>query len=153
MVGDNFSVYSEDLYYSLDVMRNSNIFNSILESDILNIWSKALTFKDFEKFWIHGDLTKDNILLNNKKLFAVIDFGCMAVGDRAVDLSIAYTFFEGDCRKKFLDLLNLDFGTITRGKAWTIWKFCFEIRNCLENDRNKEYINYCLKVIHSALYE
>ena len=96
--GGDLSVYSEDLYRSLDVMKCSNILESnilsILKSDILNIWNESLTFKNIEKFWVHGDLTKDNILLNNKKLFAIIDFGCMAIGDRAVDLSIAYTFFE-----------------------------------------------------------
>lgn len=36
--------------------------------------------------WIHGDLQPGNLLLAQDRLSAVIDFGCLGLGDPAVDL-------------------------------------------------------------------
>ena len=41
-------------------------------------------------------------------LHAIIDFGCMAMGDPACDLTIAWTFFKGESRRVFRDRISLD---------------------------------------------
>lgn len=87
------------------------------------IWKDALT-SSWQKpgVWIHGDLSPGNLLVRNGRLSAVIDFGQMAVGDPACDLSIAWTFFHDSSRTAFRKALSLDSGTWNRAKAWTLWK-------------------------------
>ncbi len=71
---------------------------------------------------MHGDVSADNLLIEEGRLRAVIDFGCCAVGDPACDLAIAWTLFKGDARQAFRAALPLDSGTWVRGRAWTLWK-------------------------------
>lgn len=54
------------------------------------VWDAALAAR-FEgpPVWVHGDVAPGNLLLRDGRLCAVIDFGCMAVGDPACDLAIA----------------------------------------------------------------
>jgi aminoglycoside phosphotransferase (APT) family kinase protein len=40
--------------------------------------------------WIHADLQPGNLLIAGGRLGAVIDFGCLGVGDPAVDLIVAW---------------------------------------------------------------
>lgn len=46
--------------------------------------------------WVHGDVEPSNLIVANGALHAVIDFGCLAVGDPACDLVMAWTFFDDD---------------------------------------------------------
>lgn len=66
--------------------------------------------------WIHGDLASGNILVKDKILTAVIDFGCMGVGDPACDLMIAWTFFSKENRRYFKSNLSLDSQTWDRAR-------------------------------------
>jgi aminoglycoside phosphotransferase (APT) family kinase protein len=73
--------------------------------------------------WVHGDVAAGNLLLDQRGcLSAVIDFGCMGVGDPACDLAIAWTFFRGPARDVFCSGLALDRATWARGRGWTLWK-------------------------------
>jgi aminoglycoside phosphotransferase (APT) family kinase protein len=60
--------------------------------------------------------------VRNGALCAVIDFGCMAVGDPACDLVMAWTFFDRVPRKRFKVSMGLDEATWRRGRAWALWK-------------------------------
>ena len=53
---------------------------------------------------------------------AVIDFGCLGVGDPSCDLAIAWTLFEGESRDAFRACLRPDDATWTRGRGWALWK-------------------------------
>ena len=72
--------------------------------------------------WVHGDVAAGNLLVEDGRLSAVIDFGCAAVGDAACDLAIAWTFFEGESRAAFRAALPLDEAAWARGRGWTLWK-------------------------------
>jgi aminoglycoside phosphotransferase (APT) family kinase protein len=72
--------------------------------------------------WLHGDISTGNLLVQNGRLSAVIDFGTLAVGDPACDLAIAWTLFDGDSRNAFRAALGLDDATWARGRGWTLWK-------------------------------
>ena len=72
--------------------------------------------------WIHGDVHPTNLLVNNERLCAVIDFGCSGVGDPACDTTIAWTFFKGESREAFRKALPLDSATWMRGRGWALWK-------------------------------
>ncbi|MBP7709597.1 MAG: aminoglycoside phosphotransferase family protein [Rickettsiales bacterium] len=92
------------------------------------IWQKALKSKwNKNLVWIHGDLAAGNILLKNNHLAGVIDFGGMAVGDPACDLTIAWTLFKNESRKIFCQNLNLDEDTWSRARGWALWKAAIEL--------------------------
>jgi aminoglycoside phosphotransferase (APT) family kinase protein len=63
-----------------------------------------------------------NLLVQEGKLSAVIDFGQLAIGDPACDLAIAWTLFHGESREIFRTTLKLDDATWARGRAWALWK-------------------------------
>ncbi len=63
-----------------------------------------------------------NLLVQEGRLSAVIDFGQLGAGDPACDLSIAWTLFAGESREVFRAMLSFDAGTWARGCAWTLWK-------------------------------
>lgn len=72
--------------------------------------------------WVHGDLDLPNLLIDNGRLRAVLDFGCCAVGDPACDLALAWIYFSGPAREAFRQSLNLDVGTWRRARGWMLWK-------------------------------
>jgi aminoglycoside phosphotransferase (APT) family kinase protein len=87
------------------------------------IWEKAIATKwTHSPAWVHGDISIGNLLVQNGRLSAVIDFGQLTVGDPACDLAIAWTFFNGKSRDAFRLTLPLDNATWARGRGWALWK-------------------------------
>ena len=87
------------------------------------VWEAALhTTWDDLPVWVHGDISSTNLLVQNGRLSAVIDFGCLGIGDPACDLASAWTFFFGPSRKTFRDHIAADAGTWARARGWVIWK-------------------------------
>ncbi len=72
--------------------------------------------------WIHGDYAPSNLLAQDGRLCAVIDFGNMGVGDPACDLVLAWTLFSGSSRALFKEALPLDRATWARARGWALWK-------------------------------
>ena len=59
-----------------------------LDAGIMAIWADALVAPDdAAPTWIHGDLHPRNVLVEEGRLSAIIDWGDMAQGDRASDLA------------------------------------------------------------------
>ena len=86
-------------------------------------WDAALaTAWHKSPVWIHGDVSSGNLLVQDGRLSAVIDFGQLGVGDPACDLAIAWTLFKGESRQAFRATLGLDAATWARGRCWTLWK-------------------------------
>ena len=70
--------------------------------------------------WIHGDIQSGNLLAVDGRLSAVIDFGCLGIGDPAVDLIVAWNLLDADSREIFRSALNVDDATWARGRAWAL---------------------------------
>ena len=70
--------------------------------------------------WIHGDLLPGNLLVAGGRLSAVIDFGCLGVGDPAADLSVAWTLFSGESQEVYRAALGVDDATWARGRGWAL---------------------------------
>ena len=87
------------------------------------VWQAALheTWSDIP-VWVHGDVASTNLLVQDSRLSAVIDFGCLGIGDPACDLTIAWTFFSGPSREAFRSHLEADAGTWARARGWALWK-------------------------------
>jgi len=117
--GGDLSVYDAQTRAALDELKDE------IDVEAATLcWQTALNSKWEKKpVWVHGDLSIANLIGQQLELGAVIDFGCMAVGDPACDLVIAWTFFEGSSREFFLsDLVGLDSQTEQRARGWALWK-------------------------------
>ena len=122
--GGDLSVYHDE---TIQAIKHCTEFN---QKQCIDIWNMGLNAKHKgTNTWIHGDFEKDNLLVKNGKLCAVIDFGNMAVGDPACDYVMAWTYFDKPSRKVFLENLNLDSKTIYRAKAWALWKSLITLNN------------------------
>lgn len=87
------------------------------------LWDAALASRWTDSpLWVHGDIAAGNLLLRDDALCAVIDFGGMAIGDPACDLSIAWTLLDEAARAVFREILAPDAETWARGRGWALWK-------------------------------
>jgi aminoglycoside phosphotransferase (APT) family kinase protein len=50
----------------------------------------------------------------------VIDFGCLAVGDPACDVMVAWKLFPAEARATFRAALAVDDATWARGRGWAL---------------------------------
>jgi aminoglycoside phosphotransferase (APT) family kinase protein len=87
--------------------------------------------------WVHGDVGAANLLVDKGRLSAVIDFGGLAVGDPACDLTIAWTFFSGQSREAFRARLPVDGATWARGRGWALWKALITLAPALKKGRDE----------------
>jgi aminoglycoside phosphotransferase (APT) family kinase protein len=55
--------------------------------------------RDSPPVWLHADLMPGNLLVHGGRLTAVIDFGCLGVGDPACDLFPAWNLLPSIARK------------------------------------------------------
>lgn len=67
--------------------------------------------------WLHGDLAPDNMLQNDGRLSAVIDWGGLGVGDPATELLPAWNLFRGVSREAYREALGFDDATWARGRG------------------------------------
>jgi aminoglycoside phosphotransferase (APT) family kinase protein len=116
--GGDLSNYNAETRQSIKILKDRLDVNAITK-----IWEDALsTTWERPPVWVHGDVALGNLLVNNGRLCAVIDFGQLVIGDPACDLAIAWTLFKGQSREFFKQVLSLDEGTWARARGWTLWK-------------------------------
>jgi aminoglycoside phosphotransferase (APT) family kinase protein len=86
------------------------------------IWHEALVAPAWNRpgRWIHGDVQPTNLLMRDDELVAVIDWGCMGVGDPAVDLLPAWNFFTAPTRLLFRERIGADDAMWSRGRGWAV---------------------------------
>lgn len=90
---------------------------------LLDLWKNvskkpAWTGRDV---WMHGDLHAGNLLVKNKKLVGIVDFGLAGVGDPACDLMVAWTLLNKSSRKTFQSIVGLDADTWQRALGWALF--------------------------------
>ena len=85
-------------------------------------WETALRALEWERapVWIHGDLDSRNLLVEQGRLSAVIDFGCLGVGDPACDVMVAWKILSADTRDIFRAELSVEEATWARGRGWAL---------------------------------
>jgi aminoglycoside phosphotransferase (APT) family kinase protein len=86
------------------------------------VWEQALRAPawDGRLVWLHADLMPGNLLVDAGRLAAVIDFGCLGVGDPACDLFPAWNLLPTDAREVFREALGVDDATWIRGRGRTL---------------------------------
>ncbi|TIQ43617.1 MAG: aminoglycoside phosphotransferase family protein [Mesorhizobium sp.] len=113
------------------------------------VWEAALAATwQGSPVWFHGDVAWGNLLVDEGRLSAIIDFGTSGVGDPSCDLAIAWTFFEGESRKVFRDRIAVDDATWARGRGWTLWKALITLAG---HDANQAEAEKSRRVIDEVL--
>jgi aminoglycoside phosphotransferase (APT) family kinase protein len=89
---------------------------------LTSIWHEALAAASWTRptVWVHGDIQAGNLLVQDGRLSAVIDFGGLGLGDPAVDLLPAWNLFDSTSRECFRAALGYDDDTWTRGRGWAL---------------------------------
>lgn len=91
-------------------------------SAAFEVWDAARGAPPAESpVWIHGDVRAGNLLVDEGRLSAVIDFGCCGIADPAFDLEIAWDLLSGASRATFREQLQLDDATWARARGWKLW--------------------------------
>ncbi|MDX8456603.1 aminoglycoside phosphotransferase family protein [Mesorhizobium sp. VK9D] len=113
------------------------------------VWEAALAATwHGSSVWFHGDVASGNLLVEDGRLSAVIDFGTSGVGDPSCDLAIAWTFFEGKSREAFRTRIAVDDATWARGRGWALWKALITVAghdaNQAEAERQRHVIDEVL---------
>lgn len=112
------------LTYDADTRRAlATLGDRIDRATATDVWETALAATwHGTPVWFHGDVSAANLLVQDGRLAAVIDFGTSGVGDPSCDLTIAWTLLSGKSRDMFRDALEADLATWARGRGWAIWK-------------------------------
>ncbi|GLZ80121.1 aminoglycoside phosphotransferase [Actinorhabdospora filicis] len=110
--------------YADQVQRSLEILGDTVDAEACRaVWSAGVTTVwTAPPVWFHGDIAYGNLLAENGRLSALIDFGTSGVGDPACDLAIAWGRFTGEARKVFRERAGLDDDTWRRARAWAVWK-------------------------------
>jgi aminoglycoside phosphotransferase (APT) family kinase protein len=85
-------------------------------------WEAALAAPawDGPLVWIHADLQPLNLLVEQGRLSAVIDFGGLGMGEPATDLIVAWNLLSAEARRIFREALAVDDATWARGRGWAL---------------------------------
>jgi aminoglycoside phosphotransferase (APT) family kinase protein len=97
--------------------------DGIVDADrVTAAWEAALAVPAWHgpAVWLHGDLQAGNLLAVRGRLSAVIDFGCLGVGDPACDAMVAWTYLTAGTRDAFREALPVDDATWARGRGWAL---------------------------------
>ncbi len=116
--GGKFTYYETEAHRALALLDRKidvELAEVVLADAVSSRWEQPAV-------WVHGDLSANNLLHQDGELSAVIDFGCLAVGDPACDLVIAWTLFSGRSREAFQSGVALDADTWRRARGWALWK-------------------------------
>ncbi len=86
------------------------------------VWEASLRAPEWEgpPVWIHGDLDARNVLVREGQVAAVIDWGCLGVGDPACDIAVAWKLLSAHTRGVFRTALSVDDATWARGRGWVL---------------------------------
>ena len=87
-----------------------------------SVWVAALAAPEWSgaPVWAHGDLLPGNLLVDNGRLTAVIDFALVGRGDPACDLIAAWSVLSGAARTVLRSELDVDDAMWARGRGWAL---------------------------------
>jgi aminoglycoside phosphotransferase (APT) family kinase protein len=89
---------------------------------VLDVWEAALRVPKWDRapVWFHGDILPGNLLFEDGRLRAVIDFSGLGAGDPACDLMSAWALFTGESRVAFRTALGVDDATWARARGHAV---------------------------------
>jgi aminoglycoside phosphotransferase (APT) family kinase protein len=108
-----------------DVMTRDAIRASrdLVDTDtVTEAWEHALRAPAWDRppVWVHGDISAGNLVIQDDRLGAVIDWGCLGIGDPACDLVVAWELFDADARAILRAELGADDAMWARSRGWAL---------------------------------
>jgi aminoglycoside phosphotransferase (APT) family kinase protein len=85
-------------------------------------WAEALARPRWggPALWVHGDLHPGNLVVRERRLVGVLDFGDLTAGDPATDLAVAWMVLGPDDRAALRRRLGSDDATWGRARGWAL---------------------------------
>ena len=94
---------------------------------VVALWDRVLSAPPWPgpPLWIHGDLHPGNLVVNDRRLSAIVDFGDLTSGDPATDLSVAWMLLPPALRPAFREAARntfnpIDDDTWMRARGWAL---------------------------------
>ena len=89
---------------------------------IARAWEEALEVPDHRghAVWLHGDFHPSNILVEDREIVAVVDWGDITRGDPAVDLSVGWMLLPQDFRDHLRSAAGASVDTWARARGWAL---------------------------------
>jgi aminoglycoside phosphotransferase (APT) family kinase protein len=87
------------------------------------VWDDALAAPAWDGLptWLHADLIPGNILVRDGRVAGVLDFGAMATGDPAYDVTPAWHLLDSDSRTVFREVVGPDDATWRRARGLVVY--------------------------------
>jgi aminoglycoside phosphotransferase (APT) family kinase protein len=91
-------------------------------ASVLRVFERARQVRPWTgpPVWLHGDMHPGNVLMSDRQLSAVIDFGDICCGDPASDVAIAWMMFPSHARIAFRRAGRFDDDTWNRARGWAV---------------------------------
>lgn len=91
-------------------------------SEVIAAWEESLAAPRWSgpPVWLHCDIHEGNLLVRDRRLSAVIDWGLLGAGDPAIELNSAWGFLSPDVVPAYRDALGLDEAAWLRGRGWAL---------------------------------
>ncbi|HZU19696.1 MAG TPA: aminoglycoside phosphotransferase family protein [Gaiellaceae bacterium] len=88
----------------------------------LELWERARRAPEWPgaRVWIHCDLDGRNVLVRDRRLAGVLDWGGLGAGDPALDVMVAWKLVAREERGRFRELLDVDDATWLRARGWVL---------------------------------
>jgi aminoglycoside phosphotransferase (APT) family kinase protein len=87
-----------------------------------SLWADGLAAPEWTgpPVWLHADLIPGNLLVVDGRLAGVLDFGAMASGDPAYDVTPAWNILDPPSRRRFRAALDVDEATWRRARGLVV---------------------------------
>lgn len=142
--GGSLAVYEEEARASA-----ARLSDEVDQALAMEIWQLALSSRwQGQGVWVHGDIAEGNLLVQDGRLSAVIDFGSSGVGDPSSDLILAWNVLDAESRAVFRRALDLDEATWQRGRGWALWKALIVLDS--ERGRNEKMADWSRRTIREV---
>ncbi|WP_342714585.1 phosphotransferase [Mycetocola miduiensis] len=101
--------------------------------------------------WIHTDLLRPNLLVNDGRLTAVIDWGGAGVGDPAADVIAAWSVFGEAGRREFRNVLQVQDDVWNRARGFALHQAVMIIPYYRQT--NPEFAKIAARTISEIVHE
>ncbi len=140
----------------LDAATRSAIESSggVIDTEAVSLaWTRSLEAPRWNgnPVWIHGDLLRSNLLVQGGRLYAVIDFDGVGIGDPAMDVIPAWSVFNKVGRETFRVALNVDDDTWSRARGYALHQALMIIP--YYRDTNPEFVTMAKRTVDEILGE